>query len=758
MLELLFSFDYLKGFFIFDVKSKAMKIFKSLLFTLLTTFVYSQYCPSLGPDQFLPCGVSSTTLTADFSQCAPGSNPNLTTNYGVANIPYTVQTNTGAQLSMSDDSQQGPFNIGFTFCFFGQTYTQFWVGSNGWISFSAGQPTTFTSATIPSGIATVPKNCIMGPWQDWHPGVGGQIRYQIQGTAPCRKLVVSWTNVPMFSCTNLQGTFHIVIYESTNIIENYIQNKPNCLAWAGGTAVQGLHNAAGTVGIIVPGRNSTQWTANNDAWRYTPSGPTVLPIPTWYIVGNPVPIGQGTTITVTPPTAGANYTCQLVYPTCNAGWNSCNPTAGPGPDTVFVQPGPPNLSLPNIDSINPICIGDCNGEITATPINGTPGYTYTWSNGQTTPTATGLCAGTYSVTIEDAAGCDVTTNVTLVDPPPIVVGPITYSDTACFQANAEIYSVPDLGTGFTYTWNSLGNITFGQGSPSIAVDWTNYTAGNVLGAINVIATDVNGCESLPASIDLFILNIEPQINQIGPFCTDDDCVTLNALPLNGIFTGPGIDVNEFCPLIADTNLNAVVYTYIQNGCVFDDTINVQVNEKPVILDITNDQFYQICEGDSVTFNYTIVPSISGQTEWYFQNDTILLNSPIFTWQTEGIYILTAVHVSNGCISEPAQTTISIANCPQIIYYMPNSFTPDGDEFNQTFQPVFTSGFDPYDFQIEIYNRWGELIFESRDATIGWDGTYNGRYVMEGIYAWKLTFGNEVNDARYTDYGHVTILK
>ena len=90
--------------------------------------------------------------------------------------------------------------------------------------------------------------------------------------------------------------------------------------------------------------------------------------------------------------------------------------------------------------------------------------------------------------------------------------------------------------------------------------------------------------------------------------------------------------------------------------------------------------------------------------------------------------------------------------------MPNSFTPDGDEFNQTFQPVFTSGFDPYDFQIEIYNRWGELIFESRDATIGWDGTYNGRYVMEGIYAWKLTFGNEVNDARYTDYGHVTILK
>jgi gliding motility-associated-like protein len=754
MLGLLFFFGYLKNI----IYISCMKIFNILLFVLLTTFVYSQYCPYLGPDQFLPCGVNSTTLTADFSQCAPGSNPNQTTNYGVTNIPYTPQNNTGTQLFMSDDSQQGPFNIGFTFCFFGQTYNQFWVGSNGWISFSAGQPITFTSATIPSGAATIPRNCIMGPWQDWHPGVGGQIRYQVQGTAPCRKLIVSWINMPMFSCTNLQGTFHIVIHESTNVIENYIQSKPNCLAWAGGTAVQGLHNITGTVGIAIPGRNSTQWTANNDAWRYTPSGPTVLPIPTWYQVGNPVPIGQGTTITVTPPTAGANYTCQLVYPTCNAGWNLCNSISGPGPDTVFVQPGPPNLSLPNIVSTNPICIEDCNGEITATPINGTPGYTYTWSDGQTTPTAINLCAGPYSVIIEDAAGCDVTANVTLVDPPPIVVGPITYSDTACFQASDEIYSVPDLGVGFTYTWNSLGNITLGQTTSTVNVDWTNYVAGNVLGAVNVIAIDVNGCESLPVSMDLFILNIEPQINQIGPFCTDNDCVTLNALPLNGVFSGPGVNTNEFCPSIADTNSNPIVYTYIQNSCIFDDTIIIQVNEKPVILDITNDQFYQICEGDSITFMYSIVPSIPGQTQWYFQNDTVLSSSPLFTWETEGIYTLTATHISNGCISEPAQTTISIAGCPQIIYYIPNTFTPDGNEYNQTWKPVFTSGFDPYDFHITVYNRWGEVIWESFNHDAGWDGTYNGRAVQGGMYVWVLEFGNSINDARYTDYGHLNLFK
>jgi hypothetical protein len=59
---------------------------------------------------------------------------------------------------MGDDTQQGPFQIGFNFCYFGQTYSQFWVGSNGWVSFSPGQPTTFTSTPIPNAGFNIPKN------------------------------------------------------------------------------------------------------------------------------------------------------------------------------------------------------------------------------------------------------------------------------------------------------------------------------------------------------------------------------------------------------------------------------------------------------------------------------------------------------------------------------------------------------------------------------------------------------------------------
>ena len=223
-----------------------MKHVYALICMLFSIASYSQYCPALGPDQILPCGVSTATLTADLSQCGQGSNPNATTGYVVSQITYVAQPNTGTVVALGDDAQSATFNIGFTFCFYGTTYTQFRIGSNGWVSLGAGaQPVTFTTMPIPTANAAAPKNCIMSPWQDWNPLIGGQVRYQVQGVAPCRKLVVSWIGVPMYSCTNLLGSFSIVLYESTNVIENHIVNKPSCPQWASGTAVQGIHNLAG---------------------------------------------------------------------------------------------------------------------------------------------------------------------------------------------------------------------------------------------------------------------------------------------------------------------------------------------------------------------------------------------------------------------------------------------------------------------------------------------------------------------------------
>jgi gliding motility-associated-like protein len=734
----------------------------SYLFLLLTFQGFAQYCPYLGPDQLLPCGVGTTTLTADLSQCGVGgSNPNQTTNYGVSNIPYVAQTNTGTSLFMTDDSQQGPFNIGFNFCFFGTTYTQFYVGSNGWVSFSPGQPTTFTTQTIPTGNVLVPRNCIMGPWQDWHPGIGGQIKYQVQGVAPCRKLVVSWINMPMFSCTSNLGTFHIVIYESTNYIENHIQNKPACLQWQGGTATQGIHNSLGTIGIASPGRNSAAWTTQNNSYRWTPSGPVVNPVLTWYQVGNPNPIGTGPTITVTPPPAGANYTCHFVYPICNAGWSTCNVGIGNlGPDTVFVAPGPPNLPPPIVTTFNPNCAGSCDGSINVVSNGGTGVQTISWNGQPPLFTLTNLCAGTYSFTIVDAAGCNVSGTTTLINPPPVIANPIIGSDTACYQSINNIYTTTDLGVGYTYQWTSVGNITSSQGNDSVVVDWSGFPSGFIPNAVDMVAISPNGCTSLPVSFDVNIFNVLPVITPSGPFCSNDEFSTLSATPIGGTFSGIGLIGNDFYPSNADTLNNIITYTYTQSGCVFDTTTNIIVYENPQISQISpyND-FFELCDGDTMSSVYSVVSTLpGGYNEWSFSNNTTQSTNFNITWDSFGMFPLSVVNWVNGCPSNQEQTVITIVQCPNLLYYIPNSFTPDGDEHNNTFKWTFTSGFDPMNFNILIFNRWGELIFESNNSNGYWDGTYGDTMCPLGIYTYKLQFGNQKNDGKYLFTGNVNLIR
>lgn len=735
---------------------------KTLLLFLFPLFAFAQYCPSLGPDQLLPCGVGSTTLTADLSQCGPGgANPNQTTNYGVSNIPFVNQTNTGTSLFMTDDSQQGPFQIGFNFCFFGTTYTQFYVGSNGWISFTGGQPTTFTSQPIPTGNALVPKNCIMGPWQDWHPGIGGQIKYQVQGIAPCRKLVVSWTNMPMFSCTGNLGTFHIVIYESTNYIENHIQNKPACLQWQGGTSTQGIHNLGGTIGIASPGRNSTAWTTQNDAYRWTPSGPVVTPTLTWYQIGNPNPIGTGPTLNVTPPAGGAQYTCHFVYPICNAGWSTCNVGIGNlGPDTVFVAPGPPNLPPPTVTTFNPNCNSSCDGAINVQSNGGTGVQTISWNNQPPSFTLLNLCAGLYSFTIVDAAGCTVSGSATLTNPLPIIANPIIASDTVCYQSTNIIYTTTDLGPGYTYQWVSVGNIISGQGTDSVVVDWSGFPAGFIPNAVDMIAVSPNGCSSVPVSFDITIFNVLPVITPQGPFCSNDEFTLLSATPIGGVFSGTGMTGDDFYPSNADTLDNIITYTYTQSGCVFDTTTDIIVYENPQITPITpyND-FFELCDGDTIPSVYSVVSTLQGgYNEWTLSNNTTQTTNFNITWDSFGMFPLSVVNYVNGCPSNQEQTVITIVQCPNLLFYIPNSFTPDGNEFNNDFKWTFTSGFDPTDFHMIIFNRWGEVIYESYDSNDYWDGTYNNIPCPEGSYAYKVKFGSKENDGEYFITGSLNLIR
>lgn len=122
----------------------------------------------------------------------------------------------------------------------------------------------------------------------------------------------------------------------------------------------------------------------------------------------------------------------------------------------------------------------------------------------------------------------------------------------------------------------------------------------------------------------------------------------------------------------------------------------------------------------------------------------------------GNYTVQLIVTTNAGCSDTAYQYIIVQD--QLLFYVPNTFTPDGDEFNNIFIPVMTAGFDAADYTLKIYDRWGELVFQSNDIHTGWDGTYNGKLMKEGTYTWTLDFGHNDTDERFIRQGHVNLLR
>jgi len=206
------------------------------------------------------CGLSaSSNITSVIPPCC--INP-----YSVMSIPFAPVAGAGTTIFLGDDVSSGMLPIGFTFSFYCVDYTQFHIADNGYIGFNA---PSFSSGCC-SGqclpTATDPNNLIAASWEDWYNLSGGTISYFTTGIAPNRRLVVNWTNIPHYpgGAGNFPGTFQIVCYETTNIIEVFITTMPT----DGGLHTVGVENATGTVGTVAPGRSCTSWSAANEGWRF----------------------------------------------------------------------------------------------------------------------------------------------------------------------------------------------------------------------------------------------------------------------------------------------------------------------------------------------------------------------------------------------------------------------------------------------------------------------------------------------------------
>ncbi len=167
----------------------------------------------------------------------------------------------------------GPFNIGFSFPYYGNTYTQFYVSSNGLVTFGAGS-TDGTEDPIPS-VAT-PNNMLAIFWDDLVIDPSGNILYTTIGAAPNRKLIIQFRNMGFYTGPVYLGTFSAILYESGTIQFQYrVIILPESARAHGADATIGIENSDGSVGIEYAYRNPTA-VETGKAISFVPSGPSYI--------------------------------------------------------------------------------------------------------------------------------------------------------------------------------------------------------------------------------------------------------------------------------------------------------------------------------------------------------------------------------------------------------------------------------------------------------------------------------------------------
>ena len=444
-----------------------------------------------------------------------------------------------------------------------------------------------------------------------------------------------------------------------------------------------------------------------------------------------------------------------VYVITNISDSGCVNTAV-GTDSIITQ------ALPTIENVyggNTYCFGDPVDDVFA-DVTGTgpwdidytlDGIAYT-VNSAVSPINLGNSEGEYIVTgITDQACSNVGAGTTSI----------------------LINALPIVGAGVDYIVCD-GDVTTLNGIGALNYIWDNGVANGVAftptatATYMVIGTDANGC----SNSDDVIVYVEPlpvvsfvadSIQGCEPFYV----TFINTTPGNlqdCIWNFGGNNGGSSCDTI--THL-------FQGGGLYDITLTTS-SVNGCVNSITYDDYIYVEDNPSASFTASSTSLLSLNTDVQFTNSTIgavnyvwdfdddtqnsTATNPNHTFpdtESAGYVVTLYAYSPIGCVDSVSQV-ITIKQ--EIIFYIPNTFTPDGDEFNQNFMPVFTAGFDASDYELYIRNRWGETIFESRDVNAGWDGTYNGKLVQSGTYVWHLEFKDELNDARYLHTGHINIIR
>jgi gliding motility-associated-like protein len=419
-------------------------------------------------------------------------------------------------------------------------------------------------------------------------------------------------------------------------------------------------------------------------------------------------------------TIGAN-SIQYIY-----GSDECRDTTT---GTVYLS-GPVSIV---IDSVGPFCIGEENVQLNAAPVGGT------WS-GDVDPSGvipvSNLSEGSYLAIYEyrNDEGCFFSDSIVyeIIAVPEVSL--IVPADPLC--ANEEAFNIDIAPAGTSGRFEGNGVSTAGRVDPAQIMDSTEVLF--IYGADNCRDTARASIRVLqPPNVEL-----DPQ----GPFCLNDSVIDLQANPPGGLWSGDVDESGQFNPQQLGAGFYSASYRVENEACTAEDSLVFEVDTLPSV-EFTNWQStFRI--GDPL---YDIELNPNGLMGLFNGPGIIDADLGIFSPSNAGVgrhrisYILQA----NGC-------SLSIDSTLEVVggqWYVPNVFTPNGDGVNDVFE---ISALPAGEWNLKIFDRWGNLLFETNDAeTDFWDGSFRGQRMNPGVYVWSLSGTTQEGDI-ITQLGSVTL--
>ena len=398
------------------------------------------------------------------------------------------------------------------------------------------------------------------------------------------------------------------------------------------------------------------------------------------------------------------------------------------------------------------CVGQPETFInTATIASGTITQ-WIWNFGDATPVvnaATGVNqvhtfanAGTFTVTLTvvSSTGCTstVVSKQIVINPLPTVtfaaLAATCTGSTPFALTGGSPATVAGVGTG---VYSGTG-VSAGIFNPAVAGAGTftiTYTYTTVLGCIKSVTQTIVVTQSFNLTI-----------GAVAPLCTNNQPVTLVPSVAGGVFSGPGISGSTFNPAQAGVGTHTISYAIPGNGCSLPGTRQIVVNPAPTVNagpDITTIQ------GNAVTLSGT---ASAGTYLWTpstgLFNPTGLATSANPSATTT--YTLTATN-SFGCAASDAVIVNVTAPCVN----PPNAFTPNNDGSYDKWV-VYTGGCTK-SVKVDVYNRWGSLVYHSDNYANDWNGTYNNKTLPDATYYYVVQ-ATLIGDYKITLKGNVTILR